>query len=323
MRRWTPLKCCLLQLALWALITLSTCAPSNITAVADSAPDTGDSGDAGAGADVDGLQSRDVKPFILRIMPLGASITVGYKSSDGNGYRKWLRQQLRYSGWQVDMVGSLSNGSMHDNNNEGHYGYEINHVAKEAEKTIPQQPNLILINAGTNDGILKYQTASAGKRMDKLITRLFDAIPGTTIILSTLLPNTRQSKRIEQINTQFRKIVATRRANDERIVLAEMSDFIRKDELVDGTHPTDYGYKKMASVWWAAIQEAEADELLQQPKATARGHNKALEKEVDDGGGDPHLPEYDAPDQPGSEAVVVQPALLKIGVQVVLGMFPV
>lgn len=101
------LKCCLLQLVLWTLITLSTCAPSNITR---DVPDSLQSD-----ADANGLQSREVKPFLLRIMPLGASITVGYHSSDGNGYRKWLRQQLRYSGWQVDMVGSLSNGSMHDN----------------------------------------------------------------------------------------------------------------------------------------------------------------------------------------------------------------
>ena len=89
----------LLRLALLALITLCTCAPSNIT----------------TDANANEVQTREVKPFLLRIMPLGASITVGYRSDDGNGYRKWLRQQLRYSGWQVDMVGSLSNGSMHDN----------------------------------------------------------------------------------------------------------------------------------------------------------------------------------------------------------------
>ena len=61
------------------------------------------------------LQPRATKPFLLRVMPLGASITVGYMSSDGNGYRKYLREQLRYAGWGVDMVGSLANGTMNDN----------------------------------------------------------------------------------------------------------------------------------------------------------------------------------------------------------------
>lgn len=61
------------------------------------------------------LHDRDNAKFLLRIMPLGASITLGYKSTDGNGYREWLRRQLRYAGWQVDMVGSMRNGTMHNN----------------------------------------------------------------------------------------------------------------------------------------------------------------------------------------------------------------
>jgi hypothetical protein len=59
-------------------------------------------------------QRRDTKPFYLRVMPLGASITAGYLSSDNNGYRKWLREELRYQGWPVNMVGSLQIGTMRD-----------------------------------------------------------------------------------------------------------------------------------------------------------------------------------------------------------------
>jgi hypothetical protein len=58
---------------------------------------------------------RAAKDFYLRIMPLGASITYGYASSDGNGYRKHLRDQLRYAGWKVNMVGSQVGGNMNDN----------------------------------------------------------------------------------------------------------------------------------------------------------------------------------------------------------------
>lgn len=61
------------------------------------------------------LTPRDTEYFTLRIMPLGASITQGYLSSDNNGYRKLLREQLRYSGWPVNMVGSLADGTMLDN----------------------------------------------------------------------------------------------------------------------------------------------------------------------------------------------------------------
>ncbi|OGM49676.1 hypothetical protein ABOM_001781 [Aspergillus bombycis] len=215
------------------------------------------------------LGSRDGKPFPLRIMPLGASITTGLKSSDKNGYRKVLRQQLRSAGWEVNMVGSLKSGDMKDNDNEGHSGWIIDEVAQEAEKTIPKAPNLILINAGTNDAVKPVHPESAGERMNKMLTRLYDAIPGTTIILSTLLPNKDDKAQVNvlNINEQYRNIAATRIKEGDRLVLAEMSDgFIQVSELVDGTHPTDEGYKKMASVWWAAIQEAESRGLLQKPK---------------------------------------------------------
>jgi hypothetical protein len=60
---------------------------------------TGSDGGSNTGAD---LSRRDDKDFWLRVMPLGASITQGVHSSDDNGYRKWIREQLRWEGWQVN-----------------------------------------------------------------------------------------------------------------------------------------------------------------------------------------------------------------------------
>lgn len=53
----------------------------------------------------------------LRVLTLGASITYGTGSDDkgGNGYRMYLRDQLRYNGHQVNMIGSRQHGSMKDN----------------------------------------------------------------------------------------------------------------------------------------------------------------------------------------------------------------
>lgn len=63
---------------------------------------------------VSSLNGRSAQDFFLRIMPLGASITEGVRSSDGNGYRRALRDQLRFKGWKVNMVGSKQNGKMAD-----------------------------------------------------------------------------------------------------------------------------------------------------------------------------------------------------------------
>jgi hypothetical protein len=54
-----------------------------------------------ASEDTSRLAPRAAKDFYLRIMPLGASIVQGISSSDGNGFRKLLRQQLRWKGWKV------------------------------------------------------------------------------------------------------------------------------------------------------------------------------------------------------------------------------
>ncbi|KAJ5147506.1 hypothetical protein N7526_000858 [Penicillium atrosanguineum] len=248
------------------------------------------------------IQTRDTEKFLLRIMPLGASITLGYKSTDGNGYREHIRQQLRYEGWEVDMVGSKENGTMYNNHHEGHIGFRIDQIAEVVDKTIPKQPNLILINAGTNDAIQKYNVYSAGTRMNSLMTKLFNEIDGTTIILSTLLPNKKEPKLVKAINEQYRTLAAFWRAKNGRVVLADMDSFIKEDQLVDGIHPDDYGYKEMASVWWAAIQVAIAENLLQEASdTTVNGTiSKAFEKSLDGNNSlaDPDLPAYSAKAQP-------------------------
>jgi hypothetical protein len=115
------------------------------------------------------LRSRALD-FYLRIMPLGASITQGVGSSDGTGYRKLLRQQLRFEGFKVNMVGSKQNGNMADSvsisfqqglyyhtdtmkpqDNQGHPGWTVSQVHEEWVKDNVKglKPNLVLINAGT------------------------------------------------------------------------------------------------------------------------------------------------------------------------------
>ena len=65
------------------------------------------------------VQRADPQDFYLRIMPLGASITAGEEADpedkEHNGYRKFLRDALRFDGWKVNMVGNQNSGSMKDN----------------------------------------------------------------------------------------------------------------------------------------------------------------------------------------------------------------
>lgn len=93
---------------------------------------------------------------LLRIMPLGASITQGLETGLDEalheGYRRHLRDQLRYWGYEVNMVGSRVNGNFKDNQHEGHPGYQISQInALSKNSYTTRKPNLVLINAGTND----------------------------------------------------------------------------------------------------------------------------------------------------------------------------
>ena len=85
---------------------------------------------------------------ILRILPLGASIVYGLTSSDGNGFRYALRNQLVYGSNTVNFIGSVQSGTMADNDVEGWPGYVITQVASKAELSIPSQPNLVLLHVG-------------------------------------------------------------------------------------------------------------------------------------------------------------------------------
>ena len=115
-------RACLLRTALWAAaVSLIAAAPTDSRSTIQSTQNAGDvvseqtyvPEPLSANLTYSDV-TRRAGNFYLRVMPLGASITEGVASSDGNGYRKWLRDTLRYNGWQVNMVGSKQNGNMKD-----------------------------------------------------------------------------------------------------------------------------------------------------------------------------------------------------------------
>ncbi|KAK4455138.1 hypothetical protein QBC34DRAFT_445431 [Podospora aff. communis PSN243] len=232
--------------------------------------------------------------FYLRILPLGASITWGMGSSTGNGYRKDLRDQLRFDGWNVNMVGSRSGGSMKDSDVEGWSGYRVDQVTVRAQVIVPlTKPNVVLINAGTNDAAQNFYVMTAGDRMRAMINFIFSQSPGVSVVLSTLLPNANVQSNVNLINMQYRQLVRDLAAQGQKIVLCEMDDgFITTADLPDGVHPADAGYKKMASRWHQAIGRLETNGWLVAPTdavsfSDASGATGLCEKVAGSGNSDP------------------------------------
>ncbi|KAL2890339.1 FG-GAP repeat [Ceratocystis lukuohia] len=211
----------------------------------------------------------------LRIMPLGASITKGdpaqVSEPHHNGYRKFLRDKLREEGWAVNMVGSIRNwGDMNDNDNEGHPAWRVNQVHGRAKSTVALfKPNVILINVGTNDAILSnpelpYQETPA--RMEAMLRDLWDIVPDTVIVLSTLLPRDDGGK-TATINKGYRALGKKLAGEGRPILMAEMDNgkTVLLSDIWDGTHPDVGGFKKMAGAWYAAIHEAHCRDWIKKP----------------------------------------------------------
>ncbi|CVL04004.1 related to acetylxylan esterase [Fusarium proliferatum] len=212
------------------------------------------------------LHSTQATPpnVVLRLMPLGGSVTYGVGSSDGNGYRKVLQDLLLANGYKVCMVGSRKAGLMHNNKNEGWRGYRLDQIESKARRSVASlKPNLFTINAGSNDCIQNHKLDAFGHRMDNLLEYLWETSPLSTVVLSTLLLNVDEqvNSRVQDINSCLRDLVVLKEAEQKRIVLADMysTKGPEVEDLMDGTHPKDDGYSKMAHIWFEAIQKARAN----------------------------------------------------------------
>ncbi|KAH7327193.1 SGNH hydrolase-type esterase domain-containing protein, partial [Rhexocercosporidium sp. MPI-PUGE-AT-0058] len=253
-------------LALWA--PLSAALPSRPSLLANGNDSVLENGAPHPHSTTGALQSRAKKPFDLRIAALGTSIINGYLSTDGNGFRKYLRDELRLEGWKVNMVGSVNTGSMKDNQNEGHPGWTISQLTYKAlPNIVADQPNLVLIHIGMDNANQNITIPTIAGEYIQLLDNLWAGIPNATVILSTLIvsKNTDTDATVNIINAAIRTMVMSHFSHSN-IVSADMNDgFITLADVNNDSSPTDNGYKKMASVWWTAFQKVELSGWLTAP----------------------------------------------------------
>ena len=76
------------------------------------------------------------------VLPLGDSITLGQGAPDGNSYRKELKDNLERDGVVIDYIGSIKNGNMQDNENEGRAGQRIDQISGYAIGPLAQKPQV-------------------------------------------------------------------------------------------------------------------------------------------------------------------------------------
>ncbi|MFJ6573659.1 FG-GAP-like repeat-containing protein [Streptomyces sp. NPDC091292] len=186
----------------------------------------------------------------LRVMVGGDSISTGFGSSDGNGYRfaAWSDlNSMLVNGATLDFVGSQRSGNMGDPDHEGHSGWQIAEIGQALHASVPvYQPNVVTLMAGTNDMNNGHEVATAPDRLAAVIDQILQDQPRVTVLVATLVPaaSPTTQARITAFNAKVRSLVGARARAGKKVGLVDMSMMTTAD-LVDGLHPNDGGYQKM------------------------------------------------------------------------------
>ncbi|MEV6794078.1 FG-GAP-like repeat-containing protein [Streptomyces sp. NPDC051320] len=222
-----------------------------------------------AAAEAAGLASL-TSPNTLRVLPFGDSITYGYQSSDGSGYRCDLQDFLATQGDTYSFVGSQSAGSnCSQTKNEGHSGWTISQLAAIEGCTIAgDMPNVVLLDIGTNDINNGGSASSAADAIESLINKIATDDPSAVVLVSSLIPtsNSTVAAGMRSFNQQVSSWVGQQKSNGKHMDWVDQGA-VRTTDLADGLHPNDTGYRKMAVAWNMGIDSALVDGWIKSPAA--------------------------------------------------------
>ncbi|RSL92417.1 hypothetical protein CEP52_013832 [Fusarium oligoseptatum] len=205
----------------------------------------------------------------LRVLPIGDSITWGARSSDENGYRKYLWDRLAQLENKVDFVGmGYDNRRMSDPDHEGHRGKVIDEISTLSSVGISAAPNIVLLHAGTNDMNKPVDPEGAPARLKNLINKILKVSPKAVVLVCQLVPSTKlqtTQPRIKAFNDAIPSLVEELKNEGKRVIMVSMNDALELSDIDDDLHPNDEGYEKMAVEFTKAILLASSMNWISEP----------------------------------------------------------
>ncbi|HEY3415278.1 MAG TPA: GDSL-type esterase/lipase family protein [Armatimonadota bacterium] len=225
---------------------------------------------------------------VLKIMPLGDSLTLGVGSDTSYRYYLWKRlQQAGYT--QLDFVGSqhgIYGSHPLDNNwdedHEGHNGWETGDFLGTPASPGPlvgsngwaatYGADIVLIELGSND-------LGNGKTVQATINNLgtiidffrqvnpsvrialgnqtpvnmnYTSLPGITAFEQQFLTNINTA--LPAFNQQLSTLAQAKSTPASPVVLVDLFAALDPNtDLTDGEHPGDAGYAKLADAWYPVV----------------------------------------------------------------------
>ena len=212
--------------------------------------------------------------YTPRIMPLGDSITGGEFGGGMPpgplrvGYRKPLKDSLTAAGYEVDFVGTLSDGSdagLNDAEHDGHGGWSADQIvdgrfsqpgAGKLLDWLPAvKPDVILLHIGTNDLTPDGDQSGQWPEVEDIL-EVIDSWETSdwpvTVVLAGIINRNPAATEFTVFNTNVFNSVASPRIgiNDRLVWVDHESALTSAADYTDALHPNDQGYGKMSDVWF-------------------------------------------------------------------------
>ncbi|MEP6654199.1 MAG: SGNH/GDSL hydrolase family protein [Myxococcales bacterium] len=196
-----------------------------------------------------------------KILPLGDSITLGAKSSDGAGYRSPLFKLIVAANQKVTFTGSLASGPTQVSGqpfprmHEGHSGWTISQLSPLIPSpALNAKPNIILLHIGTND-IGSRNPAAMAMRLDALVEKIAQNGPDALIVVAQITTASSDNDIRDAYNAMIPGMVQSHAAKGQHVISVDVNKIPTSGLSADGVHPNDQGYIYMAGVWYAAIKD--------------------------------------------------------------------
>ncbi len=220
---------------------------------------------------------------VVKIMPLGDSITDGYWLT--GGYRTTLYNNLKENGYadSIDLVGPNWGGDG-DPNHAGYSGYSIDNIEQAdsisgqrtgissfADWLMENHPaDVVLLQIGTNDILSYYDLDNITIRLENLVNQLLKYIDEDGMIYIATIPcmdatNTLYISEyyftvdsmdaiVDKYNSEIKEMVSRLQTEGKNVAFSDINSCLDKSDLYDGVHPNESGYKKMGDYWYGVVK---------------------------------------------------------------------
>lgn len=220
---------------------------------------------AGAAFALCGCGGARVRPSpdgIVRIMPLGDSITQGRPAHPS--YRPFLWKQLSAAGYKVDLVGSVRGsyepGGKEDDgdpDHEGHWALGTREVLAELPRWLEAaRPQVVLLHLGTRNIARGEPPEQIAGEIARIIVEIRNRNPEARILLAQIIPISEVNlcRKSTALNAKLQELARKMTTRQSPILLVDQAGgFVPNLHTYDGVHPNEEGARRMADRWFATL----------------------------------------------------------------------